>query len=110
MSYGTIEISEGELVQKGEMARSIWIEYAGADYHVMARGNRREGYFSIMTTAVSLWVRPVRSSLTQRQNEQCMKPTLILLTALLLSPLAALGDAAPSNGKLFARLKVANTR
>ena len=39
-----------------------------------------------------------------------MKPTLILLTALLLSPLAALGDAAPSNGKLFARLKVANTR
>ncbi len=28
------------------MARSIRIEYAGAFYHVMARGNRREAIFA----------------------------------------------------------------
>ena len=27
------------------MARSIWIEFPGAFYHVMARGNRREAIF-----------------------------------------------------------------
>jgi len=33
------------LQQKYGMARSIRIEYAGANYYVMARGNRREAIF-----------------------------------------------------------------
>lgn len=37
--------NEGVLVSNGGMARGIRVEYAGAFYHVMARGNRRERIF-----------------------------------------------------------------
>ncbi len=45
INYGIEEIVEANRFGLSSMARSVRVEFPGAFYHVMARGNRREAIF-----------------------------------------------------------------